>query len=88
MQTGIRHSIKAKHKKKKNHDIICQIHLPIANTSREEDYAMPFITTHRTEFQKHKRRRNRKTTDASTCNLTRSSDIKQHQNCTMYGIKC
>ncbi len=35
-----------------------------------------------TEFPKNTSEEEKETTDASTCNLTRSSDImKQHQNC-------
>ncbi len=34
-----------------------------------------------TEFPKNTSDEETKTTDVSTCNRTRSSDIKQHQNC-------
>ncbi len=32
-------------------------------------------------FQRNTSEEEKETTDTSTCNLTRSSDIKQHQNC-------
>jgi len=35
------------------------------------------------EFQKNTSEEETETTDACTCDLTRSSDIKQHQNCVM-----